>query len=170
MQPECPKEQEKIQALLIRISHLYFSKMFQQLSSTGVHPGQLPMINLLGSHEGLSQKEIAERLKTKPPTVNVSLKRMEHAGFIERRPDEKDQRVSRIYLSRTGRDIYGKMKIMLEYNEQQLLLGFTESEMCLLQRFLKQMLGNLEQIPAEGIFKDSGQQKMKTKGKDITYV
>lgn len=159
MKPEETKDQDRIQALLIRISHLYFLKMFQQLSSTGVHPGQLPMINLLGSHEGLSQKEIAERLKIKPPTVNVSLKRMEHAGFIERRADERDQRVSRIYLSGQGRDIYGKMKIMLEYNEQQLLQGFTESELCLLQRFFKQMLGNLEQIPVEGIFEVSENRK-----------
>lgn len=152
MKPDCPQEQDGIQTMVIRISHLYLSNMYQQLSSIGVHPGQLPMIRLLGNHEGLSQKEIAKYLKTKPPTVTVSLRRMESVGLIERRPDAKDGRVSRIYLSVRGRDIYEKMKIIVAYNEKYLLQGFTESEMCLLQRFLKQMMENLESIPSEGVF------------------
>lgn len=152
MKRNCSEGQDGIQSLVIRISHLQFSKMFQQFSSTGVHPGQLPMIKLVGNQEGLSQKEIAKFLNTKPSTVTVSLKRMENAGLIERRADEKDQRVTRIYLSRQGQDIYAKMKVMVEHNEKHLLRGFTESEMCLLQRFLKQMLENLESIPAEGAF------------------
>lgn len=152
MHSDYPEERDGVQSLFIRMTHLYFGKIFQQLSSSGVHPGQLPMIKLLGKQGGLSQKEIAQRLKTKPPTVTVSLRRMENAGFIERRPDEKDQRVTRIYLSPGGMDIYEKMNIMLEHNEKCLLKGFTESEVCLVQRFLKQMLENLENIPAEGFF------------------
>ncbi len=146
------EERDGIQALLIRISHQYFANMYQQLSATGIHPGQIPMIRLLGKHDGLSQKEIAQMLRIKPPTVTVSLKRMENAGLIERRADTKDQRIVRIYLSAAGVDIYKKMKIMVDYNEKHLLKDFTESEMCLLQRFLKQMLENVEQIPSAGIF------------------
>lgn len=146
------EESDGIQALLIRISHQYFVKMYQQLSATGVHPGQIPMIKVLGKHDGLSQKEIAQMLKIKPPTVTVSLKRMENAGLIERRPDREDQRIIRIYLSDAGIDIYKKMKIMVDYNERHLLKDFTQSEMCLLQRFLKQMLENVERIPPSEVF------------------
>lgn len=154
MEPEEVEEQGGIQMLLFRITHRYFTKMFQQLSSTGVHPGQIPMIRLLGKRGGVSQKEIARMLKIKPPTVTVSLRRMENAGLIERKPDEKDQRVSRIYLSKTGMDVYEKMKVMVEYNEKFLLKGYTQSELCLLERFLRQMMENVEGIPVDEIFEN----------------
>ena len=89
--------EDTVLSLLMRMTHVYFQKSFQQLNSIGLHPGQPPMLWHIFKDEGLSQKELASRLKVKPPTVNVSLQRMEKADYICRRQDEKDQRVSRIY-------------------------------------------------------------------------
>lgn len=138
---------DNMQMTFMKISHLYFKKVFQQLADTGVHPGQIPMIKLLGASGGLSQHEISEKLQIKPPTVNVSIKRMERAGLVERRPDGQNRRIMRVYITETGENFYKKMITLEKENEKVLFQGFTESEICLMNRFFNQIIKNLEAIP-----------------------
>lgn len=142
--------EDTVLSLLMRATHVYFQKNFQQLNSIGLHPGQPPMLWHIFKDEGLSQKELASRLKVKPPTVNVSLQRMERADYICRRQDEKDQRVSRIYLTEKGRQLAERIGGIMKGNNRCLTQGFTEAEVCLLTRFLKQMIVNIESIQVDG--------------------
>ncbi len=135
-----------IQGLFMRATHTYFQKNYQQLNGLGLHPGQIPVLWHLFQEEGLSQKEIADRVKVKPPTVNVSLQRLEKMECIYRKQDTKDQRVSRIYLTQKGRDLAEQIEGMMENNEIQMTRNFTEVEICLLARFLKQLTENMESM------------------------
>ncbi len=132
--------------LFMQASHAYFQKSFQQLNNIGLHPGQPPMLWHIFEEEGLSQKELARRLQVRPPTVNVSLQRMERADYICRRQDEKDQRVSRIYLTEKGRQLASRIGVIMKANEEQITRGLTEAEVCLLSRFLKQLIANIGSI------------------------
>ena len=96
--------------------------------------------------EGISQREISDVLKISAPTVAVSVKRLEKTGMLERRNDEKDQRVMRIYLTEKGRRLTKTMKRYFEENEKAMFQGFSESELCLMKRFFKQMAENLEGV------------------------
>lgn len=143
-------ESDSLQSYLLRISHMYFTKSFSQVAEYGIHPGQISLLRLLGLRgDGLSQNEICRSLKIKPSTAAVSLKRLEKAGLIERRQDEKDQRVVRVYTTekarRLGQDVIQRQ---LE-NEEIMLRGFSEAEICLLKRFLRQILENTERLPAK---------------------
>lgn len=124
---------------------MYFGRAYEALREMDVHPRQVPMLHLLGKKEGLSQREISQEMKIKPPTVAVSIKRMEKSGLIIRRTDEKDQRMSRIYLSPKGRELTENVQKMVEDSENAIFRGFSESEICLMKRFFKQMIENLEQ-------------------------
>lgn len=146
------EKEENLQKLFLKVSHLYFTKIYQQLADTGIHPGQLPIIKLIGDSSGLSQREISKRLHIKPPTVAVSIKRMEKAKMVERHMDTNDQRITRIYLTKKGQDFYAAVNLLLHKNEEALFKGFTESEVCLFKRFMKQMITNLDEIhPKEGL-------------------
>lgn len=138
--------EDTVLGLFMRASHAYFQKSFQQLNNIGLHPGQPPMLWHIFEEEGLSQKELARRLQVKPPTVNVSLQRMERADYICRRQDEKDQRVSRIYLTEKGRQLASRIGVIMKANEEQITRGLTEAEVCLLSRFLKQLIANIGSI------------------------
>ena len=140
------KLENSIQGLFMRATHVYFQKNFQLLNEFGLHPGQPPMLWHLFREEGLSQKELACRLKVKPPTVNVSLQRLEKADYICRSQDERDQRVSRIYLTEKGRELAERLERMMAENEVQMTRNFTEAEICLLSRFLRQLTENIEAI------------------------
>lgn len=148
---EC--DDDNIQSLFLRTSHLYFKMILEQLVDTGIHPGQLPMIIALGESDGMSQKEISKRLNTKPPTVAVSIKRLEKMGVVERIADSKDQRVIRVYLSEKGKVLFQKTKKLIEENEKAMFQGFTESEICLMKRFFQQIIKNIQNIPEEETYK-----------------
>lgn len=95
-------ENNEIQELLMQASHAYFVRLYHQLDEIGIHPGQLPLLRLLDIQDGLSQKEIASRLSLSAPTVTMSIRRLEKNGLVSRQQDQRDQRVSRIYLTDLG--------------------------------------------------------------------
>lgn len=138
-------ESKTLHNLFLKMSHLYFRNCYEQINGLGVHPGQLPMIKLLGEEGQLSQKEISQKLHVKPPTVAVSIKRMEHGGYLKKSSDKADQRVKLISLTEKGQQINQKIKDIMTYNEDVIMRGFAESEQCLLRRFLLQIIHNLEE-------------------------
>lgn len=133
-----------LQSYFLKISHMYFAKSFSQMAEYGIHPGQLSMLKLLGVQDGLSQSEICRALKIKPSTAAVSLKRLEKAGLIARRPDQKDQRVTRVFITEETKEIGRSVMRRQAENEKIMLRGFSEAEVCLLKRFLQQILDNTE--------------------------
>jgi len=44
-----------------------------------------------------------DELCVQPATITKSLDRLEAAGFVQRRPDADDRRVSRVYVTPAGR-------------------------------------------------------------------
>ena len=124
-------------------------ELVRQMQELGIYPGQIPVLGLVSGRDGLSQREIAKILHIKPPTVNVSIQRLEKAGFLYKKPDEKDQRVTRIYMTEKGKEIKAKALERIHKNEAVMMEGFSEAEQCLLRRFLEQILANIEKIQPE---------------------
>lgn len=140
-------EGSRIQSGLLKIAHRYFVISFGQIIKYGIYPGQIPVLMLLAKREGLSQREISKELNIKPSTVAVSMKRMEKNGLIIRKTDEKDQRIQRIYATDKLRDVQHKIHELVLKNEDIMMEGFTESEICLMSRFFDQIYENLEKVP-----------------------
>ncbi|HCL09429.1 MAG TPA: MarR family transcriptional regulator [Blautia sp.] len=137
--------------MMMEISRMYMEKCFAKLKKLGVHPRQIPILAVLYKKDGCSQKELVKELGVKPPTVTVSIQRLEKSGLIIRRQDEKDQRVSRIYLSEEGRAIIKEGMQMAKEGEQQILAGFSESELCLMRRFCQQIKENIAAMPGPDV-------------------
>ena len=135
----CKEEDEKERqssflSLFMKVDRYFMTKCFGQMQELGIYPGQI--------------------LHIKPPTVNVSIQRLEKAGFLYKKPDEKDQRVTRIYMTEKGKEIKAKALERIHKNEAVMMEGFSEAEQCLLRRFLEQILVNIEKIqPEEAIEK-----------------
>ena len=143
--------ERSIQGLMMEISRMYMEKCFVKLKNLGIHPRQIPILAVLYKKDGCSQKELVKELGVKPPTVTVSIQRLEKSGFLIRRQDEKDQRVSRIYLSDEGRAIIKEGIQMAKEGEQQILAGFSESELCLMRRFCQQIKENIAAMPGPDV-------------------
>lgn len=65
-----PKEDSRsIQACFMRLMHRYTSVNYKRFLGIGIHPGQLAFVKAISEHEGISQRELAEGLHVKAPTV-----------------------------------------------------------------------------------------------------
>ena len=84
--------------------------MVRTLGGQGAHPGQAFCLRLLSANDGITQRDIADELHLSRPTVSKMLQAMEKAGAVERRPDENDQRLTRVYVTDVGRRLEKKLR------------------------------------------------------------
>jgi DNA-binding MarR family transcriptional regulator len=120
------------------------------LESLGLYQGQPRLLFALWHKEGLSQSELADQLHVRPATMTKMLQRMAETGFVERRRDQEDQRVWRVYLTEAGREIRQEVRRVWAQLEREALLGFSEEERVVLRRFLTQIRDNLRAVAPTG--------------------
>ena len=84
-------------------THLNRQLFMRLAADRGGHPGRTVVLSMLAGHEGISQRDLAEKMHLARPTITIMLQKMEHEGLIERWDDPDDQRLTRIRLTETGR-------------------------------------------------------------------
>jgi DNA-binding MarR family transcriptional regulator len=90
--------------------------------------------------------DLARRLRVQPATITKMLQRMEKAGFVERRPDPDDQRVSRVYLTEAGQAVQADVQQVWRRLEEEAFAGFTLEERAQLRRFFQRIRENLASV------------------------
>ena len=110
----------------------------------GVHPGQFFCLRVIGGHDGTSQRELADELHVAPPSISRMLQSMERAGLVERRDDERDQRVTRVYLTEHGRALEEKFRGVAAGYVKDTIGRLSEADRRELIRLLKAFAGTLE--------------------------
>jgi MarR family transcriptional regulator, organic hydroperoxide resistance regulator len=138
-----PTFEESLNYQFIQLAKEHRQRGEEALSQLGLHASQELFLFVLWHEEGLSQSELAARLRVELPTVTKAVQRMERAGLLIRQDDEKDTRVSRVYLTEKGRALYAPALTMWHDLEARMLQGMTEIEQALLRRLLQQMVSNL---------------------------
>ncbi|MBY0754628.1 MarR family transcriptional regulator [Clostridium sardiniense] len=130
--------------LLGQVVRLHFCLTHKTLEKEGLYPGQPPLLYALYDEDGLSQKEIAEKLHLKPATITVMIKRLEKAGFIKKVADENDQRISRIHLTEKGISSCVDLKSMVKQIDDICLHNFTDDDINSLKILLERIQTNLK--------------------------
>ena len=82
--------------------HLNRQLYVRLASEGGGRQGRTIVLGMLAAHEGITQRDLAEKLHLARPTVTVMLQKMEHDGLIVRWDDPDDQRLTRIKLTDAG--------------------------------------------------------------------
>ncbi|WP_027631708.1 MarR family winged helix-turn-helix transcriptional regulator [Clostridium hydrogeniformans] len=123
---------------------LHYYRAHKSLEKVGLYPGQPQLLFSLLKKDGQSQKELSGKLKVKPATITVMIKRMEKAGLIYRKSDEEDQRISRVYLTDKGKEVSGEVKELFKTINKECFSNFTDEEQVILRRLLLQIKENLK--------------------------
>lgn len=141
-----PAEPETMDFLLAQICRLHYVRAHALLEAIGLYRGQPPLLHALWEQEGLSHTQLAERLQIAPATTTKMIQRMEKAGFLQRRSDPGDERVSRVYLTEAGRGVRAQVQGVWDRMEAETFQGFSEEERVALGRFLLKIRRNLESV------------------------
>ncbi|MGC9396364.1 MAG: MarR family winged helix-turn-helix transcriptional regulator [Anaerolineae bacterium] len=137
---------ESLDFLLAQVCKAHRARMFTLFEDLGLYHGQPPMLFALWDQDGQTHTELAGRLHIQASTVTKMVQRMEKAGFVERRDDPADQRVSRVYLTPAGYAIREDVNRVWRQLEDDTFAGFTLEEQVLLRRFFLQMRENLLRV------------------------
>lgn len=107
---------------------------------------QWEILVILWETEGITQKELAERLYKDQANIARMLFKLEQKGFIHRTTHEKDRRSLRVYLTAEGRDIKDNiLEPSIEaYNKT--IAGLTEEEVENFRRTLSIIYNNVKDL------------------------
>lgn len=151
-------QSDSLDLVFKHVAKLHKQAVHALLSGKDIYPGQPPVLRALAERDGQSQKELAEKLQITPATLTVMLGRMEKNGLVERRPDDADQRVSRVYLSAKGRLKHDEMSSFMYEMEALCYENFTMEERIVFRRLLLQMYENLMRADLKPPKPDEAQQ------------
>lgn len=75
----------------------------------GITRAQWAVLAKVERNEGMKQSELAEQMEMQPITLTRLIDKLGDAGWIERRSDETDRRVNRLYLKKAARPLLSKL-------------------------------------------------------------
>jgi DNA-binding MarR family transcriptional regulator len=130
--------------LLSKVCEHKHRRMHEGLDALGLYRGQPSMLRALWERDGMTHSELAERLDRCPATITKMVQRMEKAGFVERRSDPRDERLSRVYLTPAGWTVKSAVEDVWAALERQLVIGLTEPEVALLRSLLTRVCRNID--------------------------
>ena len=75
----------------------------------GITRAQWAVLAKVERTEGMKQTELAEQMEMQPITLTRLIDKLCENGWIERRGDDTDRRVNRLYLCKAGRQLVAKL-------------------------------------------------------------
>lgn len=135
--------EDELRELLDKISAEMRRNYAEMLRELNLHVGQEQLLCRLWKEDGITQIQLSERLNCEPPTITNMVKSLENHGFVVRKRDPEDGRVSRVYLTQAGRDLSEPIEQIWKKQQGKLLAGILPEERLLLRRLMKQMADNL---------------------------
>jgi DNA-binding MarR family transcriptional regulator len=96
--------------LLIRDTMMHLQVLVRaRIKDDDLSTAQYFLLRILWETEGLSQRELSDRVCTTEPTTQSAILRMEKQGLVKRARNEEDKRAYRVYLTQKGRNLQHKL-------------------------------------------------------------
>lgn len=130
---------------LVRKSFRSVSRALEaRTSEYGVTASQWHFLRVLWIEDGISQRELSQRVNMREPTTVIAVKRLEKAGLINRKQSPEDGRKINIFLTPKARALKAKLMPLVEEVNNLATRGMTAKEKSELRRLLTKVNQNLE--------------------------
>lgn len=129
--------------LLTHLSQLFRGASETYINQIDIPRGQATLLCTIVNQDGMTQSEIAEILSVQGATVTNTVKRLEESGLVTRQRDPEDNRLVRVYLTESGRQMELEINAKFAELQESIFNGLNKEERKLLRRFLKQIVLNI---------------------------
>ena len=109
-------------------ARLFAQALAERINPMGLAPAQFQCLLELWREDGLTQRDLVQRLDVEQATMANTLKRMERDGLIERRAHEGDARARTIHLTGRARDLQGPAQAEAQAVNARATAGMSEQE------------------------------------------
>ena len=135
---------------LVRSVHRAFTRSLQvQISAHGVTMGQWFFLRALWEEDGLTQRELSQRVGMMEPTTVTALNSMERRGLVERVRNPHDRRKVNIFLTSKGRGLQDVLLPCAVTVNETAVHGIPPHDLDLTVQVLTRMANNLGKPLAE---------------------
>lgn len=110
-----------------------------ELAPYGITPGQYGVLQCLWNENGLTAKQLAERLFLDSSTITGILDRLENKGLITREQDSRDRRAICVLVTEKGKDLEEPIGQVIQAANGKALYNLDEKD----ANILKQLLNNM---------------------------
>lgn len=142
--PEYYTQPENSIGYLARIVFRSFSRLLEQGTLThDVSAGQWRFLRQLWRQDGITQRELSERVGMREPTTVVALNGLEKAGLIVRRKTGDDRRKTFIFLTPYARKLELILAPMNAEIHEVATRGMSDEEVEMLQQLMRRVIVNL---------------------------
>ena len=112
----------------------------------GLTSSQWKIILALNMFDGLSQKELADKIYVDGSTLVPVIDTMEKKGLIERRPDPKDRRNNRLFLTKKSTSTVDSIIETITQLRKNLYKGISHNDQESMRPYLKKIIDNADKI------------------------
>ncbi len=144
--------QSKEESLGRTVSILYRlgqSHMGKKLEPYNIGAGQFSFLAELLRRDGISQDEVASIFRCDKATAARAIQHLEKHGYLERKQDEEDRRVKKVFVTAKAREFSPILFSCLKEWTETLFQGFSTEEKELLLRLLSQSVKNATEAKLE---------------------
>ena len=112
----------------------------------GLTPAHWKVILALNLTNGLTQKELADKIFVDGSTLVPVLDKMEQNGLIERKPDSKDRRINRIFLTPKSESTVDSIILIILQLRKMIYRGISEEDLDLSKKTLDAVIQNSDTL------------------------
>ncbi len=141
--PEAYPMQHSIGAQVRRTQRMFAQDLQAALAPHDVPVGMWYFLRVLWEQDGLTQREVSERVGATAPTAVEQLRNMEKRGLIVREASQEDRRKIHFFLTAAGRDLERRLLFYAAEVNEAALEGLTAGEVGFLRLALQRIQDNL---------------------------
>lgn len=124
-----------------------FARSFQERAAElGFSPGQYPILVALWAEDGLTQRQLVDRLDIEQATMANTLTRMERDGLVERRPHPSDRRAQLLFLTERAKAMQEAAEQAARVAEDVMFSGFRRFERELVLEYMRWLVENARKL------------------------
>lgn len=106
--------------------------------------GQYLYLVRIGENPGIIQEKLAEMIKVDRTTAARAIKQLEVHGFIEKKDDEHNKKIKKLFPTVKGKQVFPFIKRENDHSNRVALAGLSESEAETLFHLLERVRKNIE--------------------------
>ena len=97
-------------------------------------------------HPGISQAELAGRVRADPPAVSRALATLAERGIVRSDPDPDDRRRTCVHLTQAGRRLARELEPLAREIREAVVAGMSAEEIAALTAGLQRVVTNLDRL------------------------
>ncbi|MDA7026576.1 MarR family transcriptional regulator [Bacillus sp. CLL-7-23] len=106
--------------------------------------GQYLYLVRICENPGIIQEKLAEMIKVDRTTAARAIKKLEMKGFIERKADEQNKKIKKLFPTEKGKKVFPFIKRENDHSNSVALKGFSEREAETMFNLLQRVRKNIE--------------------------